>query len=45
MPTRLLYVGKGLEQVRLVETDGQHRPYFALSYSLGEVTTYLYNEN
>lgn len=35
MPTRLLFVGKGLGQVRLVECDGKEVPYFALSYCWG----------
>lgn len=35
MPTRLLFVGKGLEHVRLVECNGKHVPYFALSYCWG----------
>ena len=35
VPTRLLYVGKGIEQVRLAETKDVPRPYFALSYCWG----------
>jgi hypothetical protein len=35
MPTRLLYVGNGASQARLVETRGRVLDYFALSYCWG----------